>query len=124
MEKQQTKKGLPRLRSAFGYSLHGLRACYRNEEAFRQEVVLFFILLPILLILPVSGVTKIVLLLANTLVLIVELLNSAIEAIVDKVSPEFNSLAKRAKDMGSAAIFLCLLVAAAAWATALYSAFS
>lgn len=89
------------------------------EAAFRQEVLLFIMLLPILFLLPVSGVMKIVLLLANMLVLIVELLNSAVEAIVDKASPEFNDLAKRAKDMASAAVLLSLLVAVSAWTVAI-----
>jgi diacylglycerol kinase (ATP) len=123
MEKQPTKKGLSRLLAACGYSISGLYAFYRNETAFRQEALLFAVLLPVLLILPVSGVMKALLLLVNALVLIVELLNSALEAIVDKVSPEFDELARRAKDMGSAAVLLCLLVAAATWATALAGVF-
>jgi diacylglycerol kinase (ATP) len=109
------KQGLTRIIAAAGYSLNGLKTCFVNEAAFRQEVLLFVMLLPILFLLPVSGVMKIVLLLANTLVLIVELLNSAVEAIVDKASPEFNDLAKRAKDMASAAVLLSLLVAGSAW---------
>ena len=113
------RKGLARIIAAAGYSLNGLKTCFVNEAAFRQEAVLFALLLPILFLLPVSGVMKIVLLLANTLVLIVELLNSAIEAIVDKASPEFNDLAKRAKDMASAAVLLSLLVAGSAWTVAI-----
>jgi diacylglycerol kinase (ATP) len=113
------RKGLARIIAAAGYSLNGLKTCFVNEAAFRQEAVLFALLLPILFLLPVSGVMKIVLLLANTLVLIVELLNSAIEAIVDKASPEFSDLAKRAKDMASAAVLLSLLVAGSAWTVAI-----
>jgi diacylglycerol kinase (ATP) len=122
MNKQPTKHGLARIIGAAGYSLSGLRSCFVNEAAFRQEVLAFAILLPILFLLPVSGFMKIVLLLVNTLVLIVELLNSAIEAIVDKASPEFHDLAKRAKDMGSAAVLLSLLVAGIAWTVVLTSA--
>ncbi|MBE0584417.1 MAG: diacylglycerol kinase [Desulfofustis sp.] len=121
MNKPPTKQGLARIIGAAGYSLSGLKACFVNEAAFRQEVLFFTILLPILFLLPVSGFMKIVLLLVNTLVLIVELLNSAIEAIVDKASPELNDLAKRAKDMGSAAVLLSLLVAGAAWVVVLSS---
>lgn len=113
------RKGLARIIAAAGYSLNGLKTCFVNEAAFRQEAVLFALLLPILFLLPVSGVMKIVLLLANTLVLIVELLNSAIEAIVDKASPEFSDLAKRAKDMASAAVLLSLLAAGSAWTAAI-----
>lgn len=123
MEKPAPAKGLSRVWRALGYSLDGLRACYRNEEAFRQEIILFTLLLPVLIILPVSLQFKLILLLCNSLVLIVELLNSAIEAIVDKVSPEFNQLAKRAKDMGSAAVLLSLVLAACAWSAALYQGF-
>ncbi len=113
------RKGLARIIAAAGYSLNGLKTCFVNEAAFRQEAMLFALLLPILFLLPVSGVMKIVLLLANTLVLIVELLNSAIEAIVDKASPEFSDLAKRAKDMASAAVLLSLLAAGSAWTAAI-----
>lgn len=113
------RKGMARIIAAAGYSLNGLKTCFVNEAAFRQEAVLFALLLPILFLLPVSGVMKIVLMLANTLVLIVELLNSAIEAIVDKASPEFSDLAKRAKDMASGAVLLSLLAAGSAWTAAI-----
>jgi len=119
MNKRPSKQGLRRIVGALGYSLSGLKTCFANEAAFRQEVLLFIVLLPILFLLPVSVLMKIVLLLVNTLVLIVELLNSAIEAIVDKASPEFNDLAKGAKDMGSAAVLLSLLAAASAWTVAI-----
>ena len=121
MDKQPNKHGLTRIIGAAGYSLSGLKTCFVNEAAFRQEVLLFIVLLPILLLLPVSVMMKIVLLLVNTLVLIVELLNSAVEAIVDKASPEFNHLAKGAKDMGSAAVLLSLLAAGSAWTVAIAS---
>ncbi len=123
MARKTTNSGLGRIIRAFGYSLKGLAACYRMEAAFRQEVWLFFILLPVLLLLPVPVVIKLALLAVNILVLLVELLNSALEAIVDKASPDFDPLAGRAKDMGSAAVLLALLIAAATWATALYLVF-
>jgi diacylglycerol kinase (ATP) len=112
--KPSPKIGLARISSAFHYSVDGLRAAVSNEAAFRQELVLFIIFLPILYFLPVSEVFKALLFLVNVIVLIVELLNSAIEAIVDLASPDYHDLAKRAKDMGSAAVmtsvFLCLIL--------------
>ncbi len=123
MEKQQSKKGAARLISAFHYSMQGLGACFRNEEAFRQEVVLFFLLLPAIVLMPAAPLLKLLLFGVNCLVLIVELLNSAIETIVDKVSPDYDELAGRAKDLGSAAVLLSLIAAAAFWAYALYAIF-
>lgn len=120
MDKPKSKKGLARLISALRYSLQGIAACYRNEEAFRQEVIVFGLLLVVIVLIPVSGLVKLLLFTVNSLVLIVELLNSAVEAIVDRVSPEYDELAGRAKDMGSAAVLLSLVAAAAAWAYALY----
>lgn len=123
MEKPKSKKGLARVVSAFRYSIQGIVSCFRNEEAFRQEVVLFIILLALIAVIPVSGVMKVLLFLVNSLVLIVELLNSAVEAVVDKVSPDYSELAGRAKDMGSAAVLLSLVAAGAAWAYALFLIF-
>ncbi len=123
MEKPKAKKGLARLVSALGYSLQGLAACYRNEEAFRQEAVVFIVLLVVIVLIPLSGFVKLLLFTVNSLVLIVELLNSAVETVVDKVSPEYDELAGRAKDMGSAAVLLSLIAAAAVWVYALYQAF-
>ena len=123
MEKPKAKKGLDRLVSALGYSLQGLAACYRNEEAFRQEAVVFIVLLVVIVLIPLSGFVKLLLFTVNCLVLIVELLNSAVETVVDKVSPEYDELAGRAKDMGSAAVLLSLIAAAAVWVYALYQAF-
>lgn len=120
MEKPKSKKGVARLISAFFYSIQGLRSCFKNEEAFRLEAILFLVLLVVLLLMPVSPLLKLLLFLANCLVLIVEMLNSAIEAVVDKASPEFNELAGRAKDMGSAAVLISLVTAGAMWAYALY----
>lgn len=122
MEKQSKNRGFRRIWHAIGYSFSGLQAALRTEAAFREEALLFVLLLPVLVLLPVSSLIKIVLLLVNTLVLIVELLNSAIEAVVDKASPEVHHLAKRAKDMGSAAVLLCLLVAGITWIIAICSA--
>lgn len=120
MDKPRSKKGLARLISALRYSLQGIVACYRNEEAFRQEVIVFGLLLVAIVLIPVSGLVKLLLFTVNSLVLIVELLNSAVEAIVDRVSPEYDELAGRAKDMGSAAVLLSLVVAGVVWAYALF----
>lgn len=120
MDKPKSKKGLARLVNALRYSLQGIVACYRNEEAFRQEAIVFGVLLVVIILMPVSGMIKLLLFSLNSLVLIVELLNSAVEAIVDRVSPEYDELAGRAKDMGSAAVLLSLIAAAAVWVYALY----
>lgn len=112
---------ISRIYHAIIYSAQGLAAVFKSEAAFRQELILFLLLLPVLYFLPISFVFKIVLISANTAVLIVEILNSAIEAVVDLVSPEFNAYAKRAKDMGSAAVFLSLLLTGLLWLSALLS---
>lgn len=108
---------------AFGFSVCGLTACYRNEAAFRQELLLFVLLLPVIYLLPVSVEFKLLILLVNSLVLILEVVNSALEAIVDKASPEFHELAKHAKDMGSAAVLLTLILAGVVWCSALFAVF-
>lgn len=110
------KTGLTRIWNAFNYSLAGLRAAYRLEDAFRQEVLLAVVLIPAALLSGRSGHEKALLIACVLLVLIVELLNSAVEAVVDRVSLERHELAKRAKDIGSAAVLLALLNLAAVWA--------
>ncbi len=117
------KTGIARILAAFSYSADGLAAAFRHESAFRQELVIYILLLPLLYLLPVSLFFKCLLFSANTLVLVVELLNSAIESVVDLVSPDYNLYAKRAKDMGSAAVLLSLLLVAALWASALAGLF-
>ncbi len=114
------KKGLRRLWNAFGYSRDGLAAAWRNEAAFREEALLAAITLPLALYFGHSGIERALLIGSILLILIVEILNSAIEAIVDKASPEKHELAKQAKDMGSAAVLLSLLNAAAVWACVLW----
>ncbi|MDP3478285.1 MAG: diacylglycerol kinase [Desulfoprunum sp.] len=115
------KTGFARIFAAFFYSADGMASAFKGEAAFRQELLLYIVLLPILYFLPVSLLFKCLLFAANTLVLIVELLNSAVESIVDLVSPDYNIYAKQAKDMGSAAVLLSLLLAAILWACALYT---
>ena len=118
------KRGLQRLVNATRYSRDGLIEAWRNEDAFRQELVLVVILAPLALWLPVTIVERILLIGVLPMVLIVELLNSAIEAAVDRDSFEINSLGKRAKDLGSAAVFLALVLAAGTWIAILWSNFA
>jgi diacylglycerol kinase (ATP) len=109
------KTGFTRLVNATRYSLAGFKEALRNEDAFRQEVLLAAILLPLALWLGADGVSRALLVGSVLLVLIVELLNSAVEATVDRISLENHRLAKRAKDIGSAAVMLALLNAAIVW---------
>jgi diacylglycerol kinase (ATP) len=109
------KTGLRRLINACGYSISGLRAAYRLEDAFRQEIALAAVLIPAALLLPVAGTGRALLLASVFLVLIVELLNSAIEAAVDRISLDDHELAKVAKDIGSAAVMLSLVSMTAVW---------
>ena len=101
--------------NAFLWSMSGLKATFRHEEAFRQELFLCLILTPLALYLGKTGVDKALLVGSLMLVLIVELLNSAVEAAVDRMGKEKHDLAGRAKDMGSAAVFLSLLNVAVVW---------
>lgn len=114
------KTGIRRILNALFYSFDGLRAAFRHEDAFRQEVLLAAVLIPIALILPVSGLGKALMIAAVLMVLVVELLNSAIEAAVDRISLESHRLAKRAKDIGSAAVFIALVNVAAVWLLVLF----
>lgn len=109
------KTGLTRVWNAFNYSLAGLVAAWRNEDAFRQEVLLAVVLIPIALFCPVSPVEKAVMTASVLLVIIVELLNSAVEAAIDRISLDRHLLSKRAKDVGSAAVLIALLNVAIVW---------
>ncbi len=113
------KTGLRRLINACGYSINGLRAAYRLEDAFRQEIGLAALLLPTALLLHVNASERALLLGSVFLVLIVELLNSAIEAAVDRISLDNHELAKVAKDIGSAAVMLSLVCMATIWVVVL-----
>lgn len=112
----KSKSGAKRIYSAFFYSMQGFKAAWRNEHAFRQELMLVIPAAIVALLLPVSALKKVVLLAVLVLVLIVELVNSAIEAVVDRISFEHHPLSKNAKDFGSAAVLLALSVAAMTWA--------
>ena len=107
--------GFTRILKATRYSLQGIRAAWKHESAFRQESVLGLILLPVSFWIATSWVEVAVLMGVCFIVLIVELLNSAIEAVVDRVAPEYHDLAGQAKDMGSAAVMLSLILAAGTW---------
>lgn len=110
------KTGIKRIINAAGYSLAGFKSAFRYEAAFRQIVLLNIVLLPINLWLNLSKLEHILLIIVGMLALIVELFNSAIEAVVDRISFERHPLAKNAKDMGSAAQFVALSMIAVAWA--------
>ncbi|WP_432380272.1 diacylglycerol kinase [Duganella sp. P38] len=119
----KSKSGLKRIYTAFLYSIDGFRAAWRNEHAFRQEVSVFVVGAVIALLLKVSAFEKLVLIGVLLLILIVELINSSIEAVVDRVSLERHPLSKNAKDFGSAAVLLTCLLAVATWSVVLYNRF-
>ena len=115
------KRGIARLWNAVFYSLDGLSAAFRHEDAFRQEVLMALILIPIAIHTPASGEGKAIMIASVLLVLVVELLNSAIEAVTDRISLEDHVLAKRAKDMGSAAVMVALINVPTVWLLVLLS---
>ena len=114
------KTGLKRVWNAFFYSMEGLRAAFRHEDAFRQEVFLAVLLIPAAMFMPAAGSDKALMIASVLLVLIVELLNSAVEAAVDRISLENHTLAKRAKDIGSAAVMLALVNVPVVWGLVLF----
>ncbi|HXF65915.1 MAG TPA: diacylglycerol kinase, partial [Burkholderiales bacterium] len=109
------RRGLARLAAALGHSLEGLAAALRHEEAFRLEAAAAAVLLPVAFFLPVSGAGRALMIGSVLAVLVVELVNSALEAAVDRVSLEDHPLAKRAKDLASAAVLLSLLNVPLVW---------
>lgn len=109
------KTGLRRLLNAFGYSLQGFRAAWQNEAAFREEAMLTIVLTPVALLLPVTGLEKLLLILSLLLLVLVELLNSSVEAVVDRIGPEIHPLSGRAKDLGSAAVLIACLILGLTW---------
>lgn len=109
-------QGLRRLINAFGYSRDGFAAAWQHEAAFREELLLAAIAIPAGLWLGQTGIERALLVGTILIVLIVELLNSAIEAVVDRVSAERHELSKRAKDIGSAAVLVTLMLTVAVWA--------
>jgi diacylglycerol kinase (ATP) len=111
----KSKSGVKRIYAAFFYSIQGLRTAWKTEHAFRQELLLAIPAAMVALWLPVSALEKLALIAVLVLTLIVEIINSAIEAVVDRISLERHPLSKNAKDFGSAAVCLSLLLAAATW---------
>ncbi len=109
------RRGVSHFRAAFGYSLAGFRHALRHEESVRQELAAFTLLVPVAILLPVDVLARLVLVFSMGLVLVVELLNSAIEATVDRISLERHPLAGRAKDLGSAAVFTAIGMSALCW---------
>jgi len=113
------KTGLQRVLNAAGYSWAGLTAAFQHEDAFRQEVFLALLMIPLAFYLGQTGISRALMIAAVLLVLIVELLNSALEAAVDRISLEHHQLIKRAKDMGSAAVMIALANVVVVWALVL-----
>jgi diacylglycerol kinase (ATP) len=119
---QKTRRGLHRIWHATGFSMAGLRAGW-GETAFRQEAMAAMVMLPASLWVGRNWMEVAVLCACVVLVMVVELLNTAIEAAIDRIGPEWHDLSKRAKDIGSAAVFLSLLLCAGTWCAALYQRF-
>jgi len=111
----KSKSGFKRIFSAMFYSIDGFRAAWKHEHAFRQEMMIAVPGIVSALFLPVSSLERLALIAVLLLVLIIELLNSAIEAVVDRVSLDRNPLSKNAKDLGSAAVMLAFFLALATW---------
>jgi diacylglycerol kinase (ATP) len=116
----KSKGGLGRIGRAFIYSMHGLKAAWQHEHAFRQELMLAAVLLPVAIFAPVTSLERALLFCAMLFVLVVELLNSSIEAVVDRFGNEIHELAKRAKDIGSAAVFLADMIFLIIWGVILW----
>ena len=116
----EKNSGLTRVYKAFFYSMNGLTAAFRHEAAFRQELIVALVLVPLTIWLPVSHMERVIMVSTVMLVLIIELLNSGIEATVDRISEEHHELAGRAKDMGSAAVLLSLMLWAYVWSSILF----
>ena len=116
---QKNRTGLNRLWHALGYSLSGLRAAW-DEKAFRQEAVIALVLIPLAFVLAKTWIETALLVSTVVLVMVVELLNTGIESAIDRIGPEWHELAKRAKDIGSAAVLLSLILCIAVWACAIW----
>jgi diacylglycerol kinase (ATP) len=115
--------GITRIIKAAGYSWKGVRAAWINEAAFRQELLAVVLAIIIACWLDIDTVTRVLLISSVSLVMIVEILNSAIEAVVDRIGTEFHELSGRAKDMGSAAVLMSILLALFTWISLLWSHF-
>lgn len=109
------RKGIARLIAAAGYSFAGLRSAFASEEAFRMEVVVFVLFTPVALYLGENGVERALLIGVLLLLMIIELLNTAVEAVVNRIGSDYHELSKQAKDVGSAAVFLGMVLVALVW---------
>ncbi len=117
---KQNSKGVVRIYNAFFYSMAGIKATWQHEEAFRQEVLLFIVAVPLALWLGGGTLEKLLMIGSLVLVLVTELLNSGLEAVVDRIGMDQHDLSGRAKDMGSAAVFFTLVWAAIVWLVILF----
>ena len=118
------KSGLTRIIEATGHSIRGLRACWQHETAFRQDVIISLVLLALSFFVAESTTQWLALIAPLFLLVIVELLNSAVEAAVDRIGHEHHELSGRAKDFGSAAVFLCWFLIAASWGSIAWTNFT
>ena len=109
------KTGIKRLANAFTYSVAGTLAAFKHEDAFRQEVILSIVLIPLAIYMGQTAIEQALMIASILLIIIVELLNSSVEATVDRISVKRHKLSKRAKDIGSAAVFFSLVNAAVIW---------
>ena len=123
-EMKPGKSGITRIIEATGHSIRGLRACWRHETAFRQDVILSLILLALSFYVAESAAQLLALIAPLFLLVIVELLNSAVEAAVDRIGHEHHELSGRAKDFASAAVFLCWFLIATAWGVVAWTNFT
>lgn len=113
--------GIKRIVNAYGYSVKGIVATVREEAAFRQELILAAVLIPVACLLDVSRIDRVLMIASLLLVLVVELVNSAIESTINRIGTDHHELSGRAKDQGSAAVLIALLIAGVIWISALWS---
>lgn len=114
-EKFKGKQGLQRLMNATKYSMKGFKAAFENEAAFREETLLAIVLIPLALFLGLPAVETLLLIGSVLLLMLVEIMNSAVEAVVDRIGPEIHPLSGRAKDLGSAAVFIAIVILVLSW---------
>ncbi len=108
---KSSDKGLKRILKAFIYSKDGFTSVFKSEEAFRQELIVCLLVLPILVFIPIKFLEKLILFISLFFVIFAELINTAIEVIIDRVSPDYHELSKKAKDIGSLLVLVSILMA-------------
>lgn len=121
--KKRTKKGLPRILNAFKFSYDGFVATFKSEEAFRQDIIICMILTPIAIFLPITLIEKLFLFSTLFLIVMAELINTAIEMTIDRISEELHPLSKIAKDIGSCIVLVSFMYLILVWVLILYSNF-